>query len=226
LTILPGLCGDIGLRGESKFTATHLNSDDGDTLKLLLAFSSDKFKERGLHITAASGLAGLMYALSIGVKNKSAQYVFLWCVCHYHRVLPTEERQFWSGWYMECFTGYSRLGTECCILSKRKTSRRSSICEHGYRSTNQKYTNSFLVFSTVANLSSIYGAYLWPANDAPRYVMGLSTTSAMCFACSISALAALYFTAKYPYSFDFDKWGVVEKETEEVISNDSQKSSA
>jgi hypothetical protein len=71
----------------------------------------------------------------------------------------------------------------------------------------------------VANLASIYGAYLWPANDAPRYVMGLATTSAFCFACAITAILAKYLTAKYPYTFDFEKWGA-EAESEEVIINE------
>ena len=69
---------------------------------------------------------------------------------------------------------------------------------------------------TVANLASIYGSYLWPSDDAPRYTMGLSVTSAFCFACALSALAMKYLDRKYPYSFDFAKWGT-EDENEEVI---------
>ena len=69
---------------------------------------------------------------------------------------------------------------------------------------------------TVANLASIYGSYLWPSDDAPRYTVGLSVTSAFCFACALSALAMKYLDRKYPYSFDFAKWGT-EDENEEVI---------
>jgi Na+/melibiose symporter-like transporter len=70
--------------------------------------------------------------------------------------------------------------------------------------------------AAVANLASIYGAYLWPATDAPRYKMGLATTASFCFACAISAIAGKYLFAKYPYTFDYDKWGTHE-ESEEVI---------
>ena len=73
---------------------------------------------------------------------------------------------------------------------------------------------------TVANLASIYGSYLWPSDDAPRYTMGLSVTSAFCFACALSALAMKYLDRKYPYSFDFAKWA--EDESEEVIINEKQ----
>ncbi len=81
---------------------------------------------------------------------------------------------------------------------------------------------SYNMFS-VANLSSIYGAYLWPANDAPRYVMGLATTSAFCFACALSAIVGKYLTAKYPYTFDFEKWGA-EAESDEVVIDEKASS--
>ena len=73
----------------------------------------------------------------------------------------------------------------------------------------------------MANLASIYGSYLWPSGDAPRYTVGLSVTSAFCFACALSALAMKYLDRKYPYSFDFAKWGA-EDESEEVIINEKE----
>ena len=53
--------------------------------------------------------------------------------------------------------------------------------------------------------------------------MGLATTSAFCFACAISAIAAKYLIAKYPYSFDFEKWGA-EAESGEVMVNEKASS--
>ncbi|KAF3935829.1 hypothetical protein ABW19_dt0208510 [Dactylella cylindrospora] len=32
----------------------------------------------------------------------------------------------------------------------------------------------------MGNLASIYGAYLFPGEDAPKYIMGFSVTTAMC----------------------------------------------
>jgi hypothetical protein len=46
--------------------------------------------------------------------------------------------------------------------------------------------------------------------------MGLATTSAFCFACAISAVVGKYLTARYPYTFDFEKWGA-EAESDEVV---------
>ena len=124
---------------------------------------------------------------------------------------------------MECPPSRARLGAERNKLSQRKAGRFSSFRKYGYAcsTTGQPETSPAHEnhISTVANLSSIYGAYLWPANDAPGYVMGLATTSAFCFACAISAIAAKYLTAKYPYTFDYEKWGA-EAESDEVVINE------
>ncbi|KAJ7469308.1 MFS general substrate transporter [Mycena galericulata] len=155
-------------------------------LELLIAYSSDRFKERPLHIAAPTCLAGLMYALSIGIKNHTAQYVFL------------------------CF---GLAGTWSAIPIVLAWTPNVITYPNEKRAVSQAFVNM------VANLSSIYGAYLWPSNDAPRYVMGLATTSAFCFACAIGAIAGKYLTAKYPYTFDFEKWGA-EAESDEVVINE------
>ncbi|KAJ7615831.1 MFS general substrate transporter [Roridomyces roridus] len=151
-------------------------------MELCIAYSSDRHNERAFHIALPACLAGLMYALSIGVKSHTAQYVFL------------------------CFGFAGTWGALPIVLAWAP-----NIITY----PNEKRAVSQAFINMVANLSSIYGAYLWPANDAPRYVMGLATTSAFCFACAISALVARYLTARYPYQFDFDKWGTgVEADSE------------
>lgn len=47
--------------------------------QLGLAWSSDYFQEKPLHVVIPMFFAGLFYILSIPVTNKTAQYVFLWC---------------------------------------------------------------------------------------------------------------------------------------------------
>ncbi|KAJ6589217.1 MFS general substrate transporter [Mycena capillaripes] len=155
-------------------------------LELLVAYSSDRFKERPYHVAAPACLAGLMYALSIGIKNHTAQYVFL------------------------CF---GLGGTWSALPIVLAWTPNVITYPNEKRAVAQAFVNM------VANLSSIYGAYLWPANDAPRYVTGLATTSAFCFACAISAIVGKYLTAKYPYTFDFEKWGA-EAESDEVVINE------
>ncbi|KAJ6505096.1 hypothetical protein C8R45DRAFT_923397 [Mycena sanguinolenta] len=52
--------------------------------------------------------------------------------------------------------------------------------------------------------------------------MGLATTSAFCFACAISAPLGRYLTARYPYTFDFEKWDT-EAGSDEVMVNEEAK---
>ncbi|KAL8823217.1 MAG: hypothetical protein Q9191_006064 [Dirinaria sp. TL-2023a] len=47
----------------------------------------------------------------------------------------------------------------------------------------------------MGNLAQIYGAYLFPSDDAPRYVMGFSVISAMC-AFGVGVYGILYIVAK------------------------------
>ncbi|EPS35334.1 hypothetical protein H072_11281 [Dactylellina haptotyla CBS 200.50] len=44
----------------------------------------------------------------------------------------------------------------------------------------------------MGNLASIYGAYLYPSSDAPKYIMGFSVTTAMCFT-GVVAYASAHF---------------------------------
>lgn len=39
---------------------------------------------------------------------------------------------------------------------------------------------SLAFVNAMGNLAQIYGAYLFPSEDAPRYIMGFSVVSAMC----------------------------------------------
>lgn len=49
--------------------------------------------------------------------------------------------------------------------------------------------------SAMGNLAQIYGAYLFPDEDAPRYIMGFSVVSAMC-AFGIGIYGVLYIAAR------------------------------
>lgn len=41
----------------------------------------------------------------------------------------------------------------------------------------------------VGNSASVYGAFLWPAADAPRYLQGGATIAGVCVLCAGGALA-------------------------------------
>ncbi|KAJ7764290.1 MFS general substrate transporter [Mycena metata] len=155
-------------------------------LELVVAYSSDWFQERPFHVAAPACLAGLMYALSIGIKNHTAQYVFL------------------------CF---GLGGTWSALPIVLAWTPNVISYPNEKRGVSQAFVNM------VGNLASIYGAYLWPATDAPRYKMGLGITAAFCFAAAISAILGKYLTARYPYTFDFARWGA-EAESDEAVINE------
>lgn len=50
---------------------------------------------------------------------------------------------------------------------------------------------SLAFVNAMGNLAQIYGAYLFPSQDAPRYIMGFSVVSAMC-AFGIGVYGVLY----------------------------------
>ncbi|KAL8783250.1 MAG: hypothetical protein Q9213_004762 [Squamulea squamosa] len=54
---------------------------------------------------------------------------------------------------------------------------------------------SLAFVNAMGNLAQIYGAYLFPSEDAPRYVMGFSVVSAMC-ALGVGVYGMLYMATK------------------------------
>jgi len=63
----------------------------------------------------------------------------------------------------------------------------------------EKRAVSIGVVNALANLSSVYGSYIWPANDAPRYIAGFVTSTMLQFGSLCFAIVAMYLLRKYPY---------------------------
>ncbi|OAQ61101.1 MFS general substrate transporter [Pochonia chlamydosporia 170] len=53
--------------------------------------------------------------------------------------------------------------------------------------------------NALANLSSVYGSYIWPSDSAPRYIMGFSVSISLMFGTLLTALGLMILTKKYPY---------------------------
>ena len=53
--------------------------------------------------------------------------------------------------------------------------------------------------NALGNLAQIYGAYLFPADDAPKYLMGFGVISGMCFFGILVYLTAHIIVARYPH---------------------------
>lgn len=52
--------------------------------------------------------------------------------------------------------------------------------------------------NALGNSASIYGVFLWPKTDAPRYIPGFSATIIFLALISIGAIGANYLFTKYP----------------------------
>ena len=54
------------------------------------------------------------------------------------------------------------------------------------------------IVNALGNLASIYGAYLYPSTDGPKYIMGFSVVSAMSAVGAVVYILLHVFVRKYP----------------------------
>ncbi|ORY26040.1 major facilitator superfamily domain-containing protein [Naematelia encephala] len=63
----------------------------------------------------------------------------------------------------------------------------------------EKRAVSVGIVNALANLSSVYGSYIWPSTSAPKYIPGFVTSTMLQFGSFAFAVAAWYLLKKYPY---------------------------
>lgn len=57
---------------------------------------------------------------------------------------------------------------------------------------------SLAFINAMGNLAQIYGSYLFPDDDSPKYLMGFGVISGLCFTGVASYLALHVFLPRYP----------------------------
>jgi hypothetical protein len=57
---------------------------------------------------------------------------------------------------------------------------------------------SLAVVNAMGNLAQIYGAYLFPSADAPKYLMGFGVIAGLCFTGIAAYLFLHVFLRRYP----------------------------
>jgi hypothetical protein len=62
----------------------------------------------------------------------------------------------------------------------------------------QKRAVAIALVNALGNSASIYGVFLWPKTDAPRYVPGFSATTVFIFAIGVVAQVMQYMVKKHP----------------------------
>ncbi|KAF2646049.1 nicotinamide mononucleotide permease [Massarina eburnea CBS 473.64] len=63
----------------------------------------------------------------------------------------------------------------------------------------EKRAIAIALINSIGNASSIYGSWLWPDTDAPRYIMGFVVTTSWMGCLSLGAAICAYFVHKYPH---------------------------
>ncbi|KAL1980915.1 hypothetical protein VTN96DRAFT_3335 [Rasamsonia emersonii] len=74
--------------------------------------------------------------------------------------------------------------------------------------------------NALANLSSVYGSYIWPSNTAPAYIPGFSVSTSLMFGCIVTALLLMVLTKRYPYELTRDGGGEERVHSGEVSSGE------
>jgi hypothetical protein len=162
---------------------------------IVIPFSSDIRKERPFHLAYAMAISCVSFAVPLGTANPTLQYVFL-CfgvgsVCFfsllprpYHKVMLT----FGLPLSPTSLSGIFASAPLVLVWTSNVISWPSEK-----RAIAQAFVNA------MGNSASIYGSFLWPKNQAPRYIQGFATTLAMCAACGLGAVAMRQLVARYPY---------------------------
>ncbi|KAJ2979018.1 hypothetical protein NQ176_g3497 [Zarea fungicola] len=58
------------------------------------------------------------------------------------------------------------------------------------------------IVNALANLSSVYGSYIWPSNSAPKYIAGFSVTICLMFSAVATAFLLMILLKRFPYPYE------------------------
>jgi hypothetical protein len=78
----------------------------------------------------------------------------------------------------------------------------------------EKRAVAIALVNALGNSASIYGVFLWPATDAPRYIPGFTATTVWVFTMCVLAQIMAYLFKKYP---------LVAPNPEEVVAQELEK---
>jgi len=62
----------------------------------------------------------------------------------------------------------------------------------------EKRAVAIALVNALGNSASIYGVFLWPKSDAPRYIPGFSATTIFMALIGIAAQVMMFLLKKYP----------------------------
>jgi hypothetical protein len=162
---------------------------------LATCFSSDLTQERPKHIMAVAGMSAVSLAIVAGVQGSPRVRLHS---CASVSPITYSGADFRRIGYL----GMQPYDTELSVQYHLPTRR-----EKGSQYWNRKVGTVTRIsvepkltrISGLANLSSVYGSYIWPSSSAPEYIPGFVTTTMLQVGSFLFALSAWYLLKKYPY---------------------------
>lgn len=151
---------------------------------LATCFSSDIMQERPKHIMAVATLSVVSLAIVAGVDSSpKVRYTFI--AFGESQSSPTSRT-----------VGLMEPGASGVWACSPMT---LTYLSNTIAKPAEKRAVSIGIVNGLANLSSVYGSYIWPSSSAPRYIPGFVTTTMLQVCTLVFALLAWWLLARYPY---------------------------
>lgn len=124
---------------------------------ILFAWLSDHYQNKHMFIAIAGGIGALFFILTVAITNHYAQ-------CMSTHLSSPQKTCLWSDVCVIIAFGMIFGGFVLAITWGPNV----------ITAPAEKRAVSLAIINGVGNSSSIYGVFLWPAKDAPRYVPGFA----------------------------------------------------
>ena len=155
------------------------------TISLSMGWNADRTNQKPWHIIAATVLGAVSFVITATVNVAAVKYAF---ICFGGAGIWTAVPLFLS-WMVGNFEGREKRAVSIAMINGFGESR--VVCG----SVLGTAANDLLVFP--GNLASVYGSFIWPKSDAPKYTAGFATTTAL-----IAAGGVVVFLLKWKLAKD------------------------
>jgi len=154
------------------------------TISLTMGWNADRTNQKPWHIIAATILGAISFVITATVNVASVKYAF---ICFGGAGIWTAVPLFLS-WMVGNFEGREKRAVSIALINGFGELR------WRYKSVPALTTCSYYVSG---NLASVYGSFIWPKSDAPKYTAGFATTTAL-----IAAGGVVVFLLKWKLAKD------------------------
>lgn len=146
-------------------------------INLIMGYSADYTGKKAYHVVGCSILALVSFIICAASKNFSVRYAF---ICFGFAGVQCCVPLLIS-WEVTMFPGRERRAVSVPVINGFGQSLTTPHrCCRGH--------TGLLTLSVKGNLASVYGSFIWPSHDAPRYIMGFAIMTTFMFIAGATAL--------------------------------------